>query len=160
MCWYVWASLFLYLCVWWSAVACVSANTYTQRAKDQPWSHSSSISHLGFWDRQRLSLCLELADWTKSACQQATGILPLPPQHWDYKNAPPCPAFLFLTGVLGIKLRFSALDSKRCLAECHPSLPFTVEAVAGVLGRLLPSVIHLMVWPWGSRKFYYFEDKT
>lgn len=86
------------------------------------------------WFLRHLSLCLELAGCAKSACQQATGILlSLPPQYWDYKNAPACPAFLFLTWILGIKFRCSALDGKHFLAEYHTSLPFTFEAIAGIL---------------------------
>lgn len=93
----------------WGGVACVDTSAYTKNPKSA-WC-SSSVIHLGFWDS--LSLCLELADCAKSACQQATGILlSLPPQYWDYKSAAPCPAFLFLTWILGIKFRCSALDSK------------------------------------------------
>lgn len=92
MCWCVWPCLFLYLCVWQGVGGiCVVAC----RAKGQPW-----VSFLKCYPpwflRQGFSLCLELADWAKSPCQQATEILlSLPPQYWDYKDAPPYPTYFW-----------------------------------------------------------------
>lgn len=123
VCW----CLFLYLCVWQGVGGICGWKCICMQSQ-----RSALVSfprcYLPWFLRQGFSLCLELADWAKSACQQATGILlSLPPQYWDYKDAQPCPAYFWHE-----------------FWRSNSGPPFLKVSI---IGRVSPALIHL----WSRR---------
>lgn len=75
LCVYVYSCVYAHVCVW--ACMCLKARWHCLS--------SSIIFHFIFWDRQGVSLNLEFADSVGLAGHQASILLSLPPEHWDYR---------------------------------------------------------------------------
>lgn len=71
--------------------------------------------------RQSLLQDLKLADLARMAGQGAPAILSWPPQHWDYRDAPPYPAFH--ADAEALSLGFHVVQQGFCQLGHLPSLP-------------------------------------
>lgn len=156
--WCEWACLFLGLCGWRGGKACMGAvhKHVEQKVTLGCLCHFSGVVHLGFWDRvSNFAWNLLIGpSWLATKPQESSCLCLL-----DYRDVSLCPAFLFLTWVLGIKLRFSPLDSKHYwLSVTRPCIHLWYGCCCSLIIIHHP-IIHLMCDLGEIEKFYYFENK-